>query len=201
MNYILMDNKDYIGKLFKNFCDFISLAASRELEYIIFDAKYTTHFNTNMKELLKDIKNKDKKDLDLTIMFNTNGEIAIIDSKIVGKYMANYYNIQMEQYYKGVKLNKIVRDVINGRDKIKRDFIIVSYKIIYKVLKEIYMDIKYNKSIFEEYKIRYGFKNYREKDVSIIIISILILEDICSYIGIEDRILLEYFKKIYDANI
>lgn len=196
-----MNNKDYMGKLFKNFYDFVSLAASKELEYIVFDARYTTYFNNKMKELLNDIKNQDEKDLEFSVMFNTKGEVAVIDSKIVGRYIANYYNIQMEKYYKDAKLNKIVWDVINGSYKIKRDFIIVSYKIIYKVLDEIYMDIKYNKSIFEEYKIRYGFKNYREKDVSIIIISILILEDICSYIGIEDRILLEYFKKIYDANI
>lgn len=196
-----MNNRDYLGKLFKNFYDFISLAASRELEYIIFDAKYTTDFNANMKKLLKDIKDKGNNSMELTVMFNTKDEIAIIDSRIVGKYIGNYYNVQMEHHYKGVKLNKIVRDVINGSDKIKRDFIVVSYKIIYKVLEEIYMDIKYNKSIFEEYKNVYGFNNYKGKDVSIIIISILILEDICRYIGIEDTIILEYFKKIYDWNI
>lgn len=196
-----MNNKDYMGKLFKNFYDFVSLAASKELEYIVFDARYTTYFNNKMKELLNDIKNQDEKDLEFSVMFNTKGEVAIIDSKIVGKYIGNYYNIQMEQYYKGAKLNKIVWDIINGKDKIKRDFIVVSYKIIYRVLNEIYMDIKYNGRILDEYKSRYGFDNYRGKNISIIIISILILEDICSYIGIEDRILLEYFKKIYDENI
>ncbi|AGK98394.1 hypothetical protein [Clostridium pasteurianum] len=196
-----MNNKDYMGKLFKNFYDFISLAASRELEYVIFDARYTTYFNNKMKELLNDIKKQDEKDLEFSIMFNTKGEVAIIDSKIVGKYIGNYYNIQMEQYYKGAKLNKIVWDIINGKDKIKQDFIVVSYKIIYTVLNEIYMDIKYNGRILDEYKSGYGFGNYMGKDISIIIISILILEDICSYIGIEDRILLGYFKKIYDENI
>ncbi|MFT8313780.1 MAG: hypothetical protein ABF633_05925 [Clostridium sp.] len=196
-----MNNKDYMGKLFKNFYDFVSLAASKELEYIVFDARYTTYFNNKMKELLNDIKNQDEKDLEFSVMFNTKGEVAIIDSKIVGKYIGNYYNIQMEQYYKGAKLNKIVWEIINGKDKIKRDFIVVSYKIIYRVLNEIYMDIKYNGRILDEYKSRYGFDNYRGKNISIIIISILILEDICSYIGIEDRILLEYFKKIYDENI
>ncbi|WP_287825090.1 hypothetical protein [Clostridium sp.] len=196
-----MKNNDYLGKLFKNFYDFISVSSSRELEYIVFDAEYTTNFNSKMKELLKDIRKQDKKDIDFTIMFNTKGEIAIIDSKIVGKYIGNYYNIQMEQHYKGIKLNKIVRDVINGKDKVKSDFIVISYKIIYKVLEEIYRDIKYNKSILNEYKNRYEFNNYRGKDISIIIISILILEDICNYIGIEDKILLGYFKKICDGNI
>ncbi|MDF2505315.1 MAG: hypothetical protein K0R06_2809 [Clostridium sp.] len=201
MLYGIMKNNDYLGKLFKNFYDFISVSSSRELEYIVFDAEYTTNFNSKMKELLKDIRKQDKKDIDFTIMFNTKGEIAIIDSKIVGKYIGNYYNIQMEQHYKGIKLNKIVRDVINGKDKVKSDFIVISYKIIYKVLEEIYRDIKYNKSILNEYKNRYEFNNYRGKDISIIIISILILEDICNYIGIEDKILLGYFKKICDGNI
>lgn len=201
MLYRIMKNNDYLGKLFKNFYDFISVSSSRELEYIVFDAEYTTNFNSKMKELLKDIRKQDKKDIDFTIMFNTKGEIAIIDSKIVGKYIGNYYNIQMEQHYKGIKLNKIVRDVINGKDKVKSDFIVISYKIIYKVLEEIYREIKYNKSILNEYKNRYEFNNYRGKDISIIIISILILEDICNYIGIEDKILLGYFKKICDGNI
>lgn len=200
MIYIAMNNKDYLGKLFRTFDDFVSLVASRELEYIIFDAKYTTYFNNKMRKVLNEI-NRSKRDLELFVMFNTRGEIAIIDSKIVGKYIANYYNIQMEKYYKDIKLNKIVWDVINGKSKTKRDFMVISYKIIYKVLNEIYMDIKCNKSILNEYKFRYGLENYSRKNISTIVISILILEDICNYIGIEEDILLDYLRKIYDDNI
>lgn len=195
-----MNNKDYLGKLFKNFYDFVSLATSRELEYVVFDAKYTTYFNNRMRKVLNEI-NSNKKDLEFSVMFNTKGEVAVIDSKIVGRYIANYYNIQMEKYYKDAKLNKIVWDVINGSYKIKRDFIIVSYKIIYKVLDEIYMDIKYNKSILNEYKTRYGLRHYSGKNIGIIIISILILEDICKYINIEESILLDYLTEICDENI
>lgn len=195
---IIMNNKDYIGKLYKTFCDFVSLASSRELEYIIFDAKYTTYFNSKMRKVLNDINKESKKETEFSIMFNTKGEVAVIDSRIVGKYIGNYYNIEMENYYKGAKLNKIIWDVMKGSNKVKSDFVIISYKIIYRILNEIYMEIKYSKNVLKEYKLRYGFEQYTKKDISIVIISILILEDICTYIGIDEEILLSFFKKICD---
>lgn len=193
-----MRSKEYMKKLYRRFSDFVAIASARELEYFILDSKFTSNFNYNMKKLIDEIKKEKNEDIGFSILFNTNGEIAIIDADLVGKHIGNKYNITIEEYYKNVSLNKIVRDVINGSDKSKRDFINISYSILYDSIETIYSEIKCKKDTVDNYKRNYFLKDYNKEDIGAVISCILIIEDICKYIGIEGNLMIEAVKNAVD---
>lgn len=186
-----MRNKEYMKKLYKKFSDFVAVASARELEYFILDSKFTSSFNYNMKKLIDEINSERKEDFGFTILFNTNGEIALINADILGKHIGNNYNITIEEYYKNASLNKIVRDVINGSDKSKRDFIDISFSILYSTLETIYSEIKCKKDTVESYKKIYLLEDYHKNDIGAIIACIMIVEDICKYIGIQGNLMIQ----------
>jgi len=95
-----------------------------------------------------------------------------------------------------------VRQVVNGTEKVQRDFVAVSYSILYNTFNELYKEITYRKDIGERYKQLYFLSDYSGEDLPIVITSLLVLEDICKYIGVKQKYLLEYvnnldFKKRY----
>lgn len=191
-----MRSKDYMRKVYKNFSEFVSECSSRELEYFIFDSKFTTTFNQRINELMNEIEKEGKKSIELAIMFNTEGEIALIDSFIIGNYISNNYIKHMEEYYKEVSLNNIVKRVVNGNEKSKKDFLILSYTILYNTLNSIYSDIKCKKETLENYINLYNLKHCEQDDCSIVVASILIMEDICKYMSINGRILVDSIRYI-----
>ena len=178
-------------KVYRNFVDFVSECSSRELEYFIFDSRFTTAFNQRVSEMMNEIRNEGKKSIELAIIFNTEGEIALIDSFIIGSYIGNNYVKHMEEYYKESSLNKIVKYVVNGNEKSKMDFLILSYNILYKTLNSIYSDIKCKKETLENYIKLYNLKHCQHDDCTIVVASILIVEDICKYMGIKGATLVD----------
>jgi hypothetical protein len=176
-------------RVYRNFSEFISECSSRELEYFVFDSKFTTMFNKRINGLIADIKKEGKNSVELSIMFNTEGEIAVIDSYILGRYIANNYNMNMQRYYKESSLNNIVKHVVNGSEKSKMDFSILSFNILYNTLKSIYSDIKYKKDTLKEYIKLYNLSHCQGDACALDVATILILEDICKYIGIKEGII------------
>ena len=183
-------------KVYKNFSEFVSECSSRELEYFVFDSKFTTSFNQRINEMMDEIENEGKKNVELAIIFNTDGEIALIDSFIIGSYIGNNYVKHMEEYYKEISLNKIVKHVVNGNEKSKKDFLILSYNILYKTLNSIYSDIKHKKETLENYIKLYDLKHCQHDDCAIVVASILIVEDICKYMGIKGDLLADCIRYV-----
>lgn len=186
-----MRSKEYMRKIYRKFSDFVSIASARELEYFIMDSRFTSSFNYRMKKMVDEIKKEKNDDIEFSILFNTEDEIALIDANILGKYIGNNYNIKIEEYYKNASLNKIVRDVINGSEKSQKDFITISYSILYRTFDTIYSEIRCKKDTVDKYKRDYLLTEYDEKDIGAVIASVLILEDICRYIGIRENIVLQ----------
>ncbi|AKA71514.1 hypothetical protein [Clostridium scatologenes] len=186
-----MNHKDYMRKIYKNFYDFITECSSKELEYFILDSKFTTFFNTKISEVIKEIENEGKSNIEATIIFSTKGEIALIDSYIVGRYLANSYKIYMERHYKQDSLNKIVKYIVNGNKKSKKDFLILSFSELNNTLKSMYSDIKCKKEIVDKYKQLYNLEKCEDSLCLILVAVILILEDICKFTRIEEEILIE----------
>jgi hypothetical protein len=184
-------NKNFLKKIYRNFADFASEASARELEYFILDSKYTSAFNTRMKEMVDGVIKEGSKNIEFSIIFNTEGEISIIDSDIIGRYVGNNYNITIERYYKTNSLNRIVNLVINGNDKNKADFLMISYKILYNTLECIYSEIIFKKETGEKYQKAYSFEDYNGTDLPIIVCTILVLEDICKYLNIKENLLIK----------
>lgn len=182
-------NKNYLKKIYRNFVDFASEASARELEYFILDSKYTTAFNARMKEMMDDVAKEGRENIEFSIIFNTEGEISIIDSDIIGRYLGNNYNISVERYYRTKSLNGIVNLVVNGNDKNKIDFLMISYRIIYNTLDCIYSEIVFKKETEKMYQKVYSFEGYDGADLPLIICTILILEDICKYLSIPESFL------------
>lgn len=186
-----MRNKEFMKKVYRKFSDFISIASSRELEYFVLDSKFTSSFNCRMKKMMEEIKKEKNEDIEFSILFNTNGEIVLIDANIIGKYIGNCYNIKIEEYYKNASLNKIIKDVINSSEKSQKDFVTVSYSILYHILETIYTEIRCKKNIVDKYKKDYLLSDYRGEDIGAVIASILVVEDISRYIGIRENLVLQ----------
>jgi hypothetical protein len=186
-----MRSKEYMKKIYRRFSDFVAIAASKELEYFVLDSKFTSSFNYRMKKMIEEIKQEKNEDIEFSILFNTNGEIALIDANVIGRYIGNNYNITIEEYYKNASLNKIIRDVINGSEKSQKDFITISYSILYHTIDTIYSEIKCKKDIVDNYKRDYMLVDYNEADIGAVIACILIIEDICRYIGIRENLVLQ----------
>ncbi len=179
-----MKNRNFMKKAYRSFADFVKVASSRELEYFVLDGKYSTDFNNRVKKLMDDISGEGKLVADFFALFNSKGEIAVIDEEIVGAYISDRYNVVVESYYKKNNLNAIVSSVVNGNEKVKRDFVLISYSCIYKTLREIYKEILYRKDIENIYIKLLNLKDYKGEDLAIIILATLITEDICRYLGI-----------------
>jgi hypothetical protein len=192
----MMRSKEYMRKIYRRFSDFVAIASARELEYFVLDSKFTSSFNYRTKKMVEEIKQEKNEDIEFSILFNTNGEIALIDANILGRYIGNNYNVTIEEYYKNASLNKIVRDVINGTEKSQKDFITVSYSIIYHTLDTIYSEIKCKKDIVERYKRDYLLIEYEDEDIGAVIASILVVEDICRYIGIRENLVLQAVNEV-----
>jgi hypothetical protein len=186
-----MRSKEYMRKIYRRFSDFVAIAAARELEYFVMDSKFTSSFNYRMKKMIDEIKQEKSDSLEFSILFNTNGEIALIDANLIGRYIGNNYNVTIEEYYKNASLNKIVRDVINGSEKSQKDFITVSYSILYHTLDTIYSEVKCKKDTVDNYKRDYLLTDYEEEDVGAVVACVLIIEDICRYIGIRENLVLQ----------
>ncbi|SKA87197.1 hypothetical protein SAMN05428976_10978 [Clostridium sp. USBA 49] len=186
-----MKNKEFMKKIYRKFSDFVSVASARELEYFVLDSKFTSSFNYRMKKIIQEIKKEKNEDIEFSILFNTNGEIAVIDANILGKHIGNNYNIKIEEYYKNTALNKIIRDVINGSEKSQKDFVTISYSILYHTLESIYSEIKCKKDIVDKYKREYFLTEYKGEDIGAVIACILILEDICKYIRIKESLIVQ----------
>lgn len=183
------ENREHFKKIYKNFSDFIAVAAGSELEYFILDSKFTTEFNVKIKEVFRELRSEGKEEIELSVLFNTEGEIVVIDANILGKFLANKYTIVLEEYYKDATLNKVIRSIINGSEKSQKDFIAISYSIFYRTLNELYKEIKCKKEVINHCKDRYKLKGYEGNDISIVIISLLIIEDMCKYIGVKGELL------------
>ncbi|MBC2579567.1 hypothetical protein [Clostridium sp. DJ247] len=178
-------------KIYRDFSEFIAECASRELEYFVFDSRFTTMFNKRINELIEEIKKEGKKNIDIAIIFNTEGEIALIDSYVIGRYVANNYDTHMQGYYKEISLNNIVKHVVNSSEKAKMDFVILSYNILYDTLNSMYCDISCKKDALSEYIELYNMKHCEGDQCALEVASILILEDICKYIGVNDGTLMD----------
>ena len=189
-----MNNKDFMKKVYRNFSGLVEAASSRELAYFILDSKFTSRFNCKMRELFSEIDSQGKSIIDASVMFNTHGEVALIDAAIIGKYIGNNYRINIEESYKDITLNKVVKHVVNGSEKVQKDFITVSYSILYKTFKEMYQEVKCRKDLCLRYRETFLMLEYKEKDVAIVLCSLLILEDICKYLGIKREIFLDYIE-------
>lgn len=180
-----MRNKEYLTKTYRHFSDFVAASASRELEYLIMDAKYTTGFSLMMKHMLDDVKESGFDVAELSVLFNTNGEIAVIAAEIVGRYVADRYCVVMEAFYKNASLNKIAKSVIGGNEKVKLDFLKLSYSVLYETINELYMEIKCRKDLLNNYKEKYNILDYHKEDVCVALLALVILEDICKYMEID----------------
>jgi hypothetical protein len=189
-----MNNKDFMKKAYRNFYQFVEEATSRELVFFVLDSRFTSMFNSRMKELMGGISNDGNSIIDASVIFNTHGEVALIDSSIIGKFVGNNYKINMEASYKDSSLNKVIKHVVNGNEKTQMDFVVVSYNIIYKTFKELYQEVKCRKDLCEKYKGIYGISEYKGEDLAIVLCTLLILEDICKYLSINDKLLVDHIK-------
>ena len=180
-----MKNRNFMKKVYRSFADFVKVASARELEYFVLDGKYSTDFNNRVRNIMDDIGQEANSIADFFALFNNEGEIAVIDEEIVGAYISDRYTVVVESYYKKSNLNSIVSAVVNGSEKAKRDFVLISYGCIYKTLKEIYKEIIYRKDIEHIYMKLLNLKDYKGEDSAVIILATLVTEDICRYLGIK----------------
>ncbi|MGH4050640.1 MAG: hypothetical protein ACREVX_04690 [Clostridium sp.] len=193
------NNKDYLNKPYKSFSKLVYVASVKELEVFIIKGEFTSYFNYRMKKIIAEI-NEEKSDiLDAGVFFNTKGEITLIDAKIVGKFIEDNYSLKMLEYYKNTSLNKIIRGIVNGSEKSKGDFILISYSILYDTLNELYKTISCKKTSMVIYRNRYALEDYKENDCTMVIAAQIILENLCKYIGINRHKMVNIIKtKIYN---
>lgn len=186
---------DYNKGQIKNFRDFVATISSKELGVFILDAKYTSDFNYRMKQLIKEIKGEGKIDIELSILFNTEGEIVVIDEYLIGNYISDIYHIKLCKYYKVNDLDILVKRVGESSEKSKEDFIKVSYFILYETMEEIFESVKYKSELMSHYKQYFGIEEYENEDKSIIILIFMILYDIIKHINFEEG----YLKKLSNS--
>ena len=192
------NNKSYLNKSYKNFSDLVYVVSTKELQFFITKGEFTSFFNYRMKKMLSEISGQKNGLLDAGIFFNTDGEITLIDAEIVGRFIQDNYELKMLEFYKNVQLNKIIREVVNGSEKAKGDFILISYSILYNTLKELYKTISCKIDNTIVYKNRYALEEYHKEDCTMVIAVLLILEDLCKYIGVDRHKMMKEIKvKIY----
>lgn len=182
--FFIMRNKEFMKKSYRSFGDFIKTACARELSYFITECKYTTDFNNRMKQLLDELKNT-KSNADFMVFFNTEGEVAIMDEELLGAYVSDRYKLELEEHYGVKNINHIIKSVINSSNKAQNDFSVVSFNIIFKIFKEIFKEIKYRKDVSDFYTEVFSIKKIDKENHPIVIADLLIVEDICRYLGID----------------
>ena len=192
------NNKSYLNKRYKNFSELVYVVSTKELQYFITKGEFTSFFNYRMRKKLAELADSKNDTLDTGVFFNTNGEITLIDAEIVGKFIQQNYELKILEYYKNTSLNKIIREVVNGSEKAKGDFILISYSILYSIFMELCKSISCSKQNTIIYKKQYVLDDYNKEDCTIIMAVLLILEDLCKYIGIDrHRMMKELMGKIY----
>lgn len=184
-----MEKKGFLKKPYKNFNDFIMTSASKELEYYIIDSKFHDEFSKKLKKTIDDVKEIGNDGAGFNVFFNTDGEVALVDAEIIGSFIGNCYQTTMMDYYKNIALNRIVRSVINNGQKAQKDFVKISFLVLYNILGQVYREIKYNKEITEKYIEKYCMEEYEKNDSPIIVASILITEDISRFLSLDSRLL------------
>lgn len=179
-----MRSKEFMKKVYRNFGDFVRVATSRELQYLILDGKYTSDFNYRMKQLTEDLRNKRKVSVDFIVFFNTHGEISIINEELLGSYVADRYKVEMTNHYRISDLNHIVKLVVNSGPRAQKDFVYISFSILYLIFKEIYKEIRYKKEVGNLYIELFNIPKQEGHHLPLTICSLLVCEDICRYLGI-----------------
>lgn len=195
-----MKEEEYFKKNYKSFQEFLHTVCSKDLEYFILDSKFTSAFNCRMKKLVEELKKDGKEDIEFGVIFNTEGETVLIDAEIIGEFVANNYISAIEKYYKNVSLDKIIKEITDGNEKVQSDFTLISCKVLYNLIEEVYKDIKYKKEIANRYIKKFNINTYKDEDLFIITIILLISEDICRYIGIKKNILENSIRNIQVNN-
>lgn len=189
------NNRSYLNKRYKNFAELVYVVSTKELQYFITKGEFTSFFNYRMKKKLVELGDSKNEILDAGVFFNTEGEITLIDAEIVGKFIQQNYELKMLEYYKNTSLNKIIREVVNGSEKAKGDFILISYSILYSTFMELYKTISCNVQNVIIYKKRYELEDYKKEDCIIIITVLLILKDLCKYIGVDRHKMMKEIKE------
>jgi len=192
------NDKNHPKKVYKNFSDLVYVVSAKELEFFITKGEFTSYFNLRMKKVISEINEEKGEILDAGVFFNTKGEITLIDAEVVGKFIEHNYTLKMLEYYKNTSLNKIIREVVNGSDKAKGDFILISFSILYDIINRLYRTISCKKTSMVIYKNRYDLEDYNKGDCTMVIAVLLILEDLCRYIGVDRYKMMNEIKvKIY----
>jgi len=192
------NNKNYLNKAYKNFSELVYVVSAKELEFFITKGEFTSYFNNRMKKILAEINEEKSEILDAGVFFNTKGEITLIDAETVGKFIEDNYSLKMIDYYKNTSLNKIIREIVNGSEKSKGDFILISYTILYGIINELYKTISCKKTSMIIYRNRFAIEDYHKDDCTMVIAVLLILEELCKYIGVNRyKMMIEIKEKIY----
>ena len=193
------NNKNYMNKAYKNFSELVYIVSAKELELFITKGEFTSYFNGRMKKIVAEINEEKNGVLDAGVFFNTKGEITLIDVETVGKYIEDNYNLKMVDYYKNTSLNRIIREIVNGSEKSKGDFILISYSILYDIISKLYKTISCKKTSMIIYRNRFDLEDYHKDDCTMVIAVLLILEDLCKYIGVNRYKMIREIKiKIYN---
>ncbi|WP_286908372.1 hypothetical protein [Clostridium sp. UBA1652] len=169
----------------KSFFEFINLVCAREVEYFMLESNYTTKFNNNIKQIIEELKTIGKISVEFMVLFNTKGEIALINEEIIGSYVGEILIENLKTTYKHTDIDTLIGLSEKYSYEEKQTFIINIYEDLCRILNEIYKDIKYRKEVAESYKNRYSLANVREDMLPMSIATILILEDICAYLSFD----------------
>ena len=169
----------------KGFFEFVNLVSARELEYFIFESSYTTKFNNGIKDIVEDLKKQGKINIEFMILFNTKGEIALINEEIIGGYVGENLIQDLKQNYNIENINELIDDMEKKSYEEKQEFIEIIYRSLCRILNEIYKEVKYRKEIEESYRKRYIIEKINGQELPIAIVSILIVEDICAYLSFD----------------
>lgn len=185
-----MANGYTMRRRYSHFSDLVAAASARELGYLILSAEYTKGFSRGLKGIIDELRGNERLLASVSVMFNTEGDIAIIDEALVGRFIAIKYKNTLENYYKNTTLNKIVKAVATGGEKAAIDFLSISYDVLYETLREMYKEVKCKKELIDNFKKRYNLVSYNKEDASVVIAVLMIIEDIIKYIGINETYIL-----------
>lgn len=184
MNRITMRRK------YSHFTDLVAAAAARELSFLILSAEYTKGFSLRLKHIMDELNGRERDLASVSVMFNTEGDIAIIDEALIGRFVAIKFNSTMEEYYKGASLNRIAKAVMEGEEKRIMDFLSLCYDVLYDSIEEMYKEVRCRKDVMENFKKRYNIASYNREDSPVVTAVLMIMEDIINYLGIKESYIL-----------
>ncbi|SCN25739.1 hypothetical protein N3C_2462 [Clostridium sp. N3C] len=179
-----------LNKKYANFSDLIAAASARELGFMIISAEYTRAFSLKLKKIISELDEKQRALASISCMFNTKGDIVIIDEALLGQFISIRYKCAMEEQYKGTHLNEIAKSVIDGEEKKVLDFLSLSYDVLYETLSEIYKEIKCRKDVLNVHKEKYNMTSYNKEDNVMVTIVLMIIEDIIKYLNCKESYVL-----------